>query len=112
MGMVAARNRVGIGDGGDRLQVLVCESVPDLFHALYLAMGWLALLAAKPLLAHVSAVGLRWLVAGGAMYTIGVVFYASRRIPYGHAVCHLFVIAGSLCHYFAVLYAVVPSTKA
>lgn len=80
--------------------------------ALYLAMGWLALIAAKPLLAHVSAVGLRWLVAGGAMYTIGVVFYASRRIPYSHAVWHLFVIAGSLCHYFAVLYAVVPSTKA
>ena len=78
---------------------------------LYLAMGWLAVVAIKPLLAHVSVVGLRWLLAGGIMYTIGVVFYASRRIPYSHAVWHLFVIAGSFYHYFAVLYAVVLPTK-
>jgi hemolysin III len=79
--------------------------------ALYLLMGWLVLIAAKPLVAHVSSAGLRWLVAGGIAYTAGVVFYASRRIPYSHAVWHLFVIAGSVCHYMAVLYAVVPSVS-
>ncbi len=79
--------------------------------ALYLAMGWLVLVAAKPLVAHVSVIGLRWLVAGGVLYTVGVVFYASRRVPYSHAVWHLFVMAGSVCHYLAVIYAVVPSRK-
>lgn len=79
--------------------------------ALYLAMGWLVLVAAKPLVAHVPAIGLRWLVAGGVLYTVGVVFYASRRVPYSHAVWHLFVMAGSVCHYLAVIYAVVPSRK-
>jgi hemolysin III len=73
----------------------------------YLAMGWLAVVAVKPFLTHVAAIGLRWLVAGGVMYTLGVVFYASRRIPYSHAVWHLFVLTGSVCHYLAVLYAVV-----
>ena len=79
--------------------------------AFYLAMGWLALAGAKPFVAHVSPLGLRWLVAGGVMYTVGVIFYASRRIPYSHAVWHLFVIAGSVFHYLAVLYAVVLSTS-
>jgi hemolysin III len=78
---------------------------------LYLVLGWLILVAARPLAAHVSAIGLRWLIAGGIMYTIGVVFYASRRIPYSHVVWHLLVMAGSVCHYLAVVYAVVLSTK-
>ena len=78
---------------------------------LYLAMGWLVVIAARPLVTHVSAVGLRWLVAGGVMYTVGVVFYASRKMPYGHAVWHVFVMAGSVCHYLAVLYAVILTTK-
>jgi hemolysin III len=78
---------------------------------LYLAMGWLIVIAARPLVTHVSAVGLRWLVASGVMYTVGVVFFASRKIPFGHAVWHIFVMAGSVCHYLAVLYAVVLPTK-
>ena len=78
---------------------------------LYLVMGWLVVVAAKPLLTHVSAVGLRWLIAGGVMYTVGVVFYASRKVPYNHAIWHVFVMVGSVCHYLAVLYAVVLSAK-
>ena len=78
---------------------------------LYLAMGWLVVVATKPLLTHVSAVGLRWLIAGGVMYTVGVVFYASRKVPYNHAIWHVFVMVGSFCHYLAVLYAVVLSAK-
>jgi hemolysin III len=71
---------------------------------IYVAMGWMAIVAIKPMLQHVPRAGLVWLVAGGLCYTGGVVFYATdRRLWYGHAVWHLFVAAGSLCHFFAVL---------
>ncbi|HUN61484.1 MAG TPA: hemolysin III family protein [Candidatus Sulfotelmatobacter sp.] len=74
--------------------------------AIYLAMGWLVIIAAKPVLAHVPTPTLLWLLAGGLFYTCGVVFYAWRRLPYSHAVWHLFVLAGSACHYCAILRAV------
>jgi hemolysin III len=71
--------------------------------AIYLAMGWLVIVAAKPVLAHVPTLTLLWLVAGGLFYTCGVIFYAWKRLPFGHAVWHLFVLAGSACHYCAIL---------
>lgn len=71
--------------------------------ALYLLMGWLVIVAAKPLLTHVPTPTLLWLLAGGVFYTSGVLFYAWKRLPYSHAVWHLFVLAGSVCHYCAVL---------
>jgi hemolysin III len=80
--------------------------------AIYLGMGWLALIAAKPLLQHVSLGGIELLIAGGLLYTIGIVFFATRRVPYHHAIWHGFVLAGSICHYFAVLYSVVLGTQA
>jgi hemolysin III len=70
--------------------------------ALYLAMGWTAVIAVKPMLAHVPPGGILWLVAGGLAYTSGVVFYAWGRLPYSHAVWHVFVLAGSVCHFIAV----------
>jgi hemolysin III len=79
--------------------------------AVYLAMGWLAIVAAKPLLQHVSTQGIVWLVAGGLMYTIGVAFFAAPRLRHGHAIWHVFVMAGSICHYVAVLLAVVLVAK-
>ena len=72
--------------------------------ALYLAMGWLVLIAAKPLWERVPGWGLFWLVAGGVAYTAGVGFYATDRLRYGHFVWHLFVLAGTACHFVAVLY--------
>ena len=77
---------------------------PRLSTAVYVAMGWLALIAAQPLLAHVGVAGLMWLLAGGLCYTAGVVFFAWERLRYGHMVWHLFVAAGSVCHFFAVLW--------
>ena len=72
--------------------------------ALYLAMGWLVMIAAKPLLVHVPGWGLFWLAAGGVAYTAGVGFYvASHRTRYAHLVWHLFVLAGTTCHFVAVL---------
>ena len=73
--------------------------------ALYLVMGWLALIAAKPMLASVATPGLVLLAAGGLCYTLGVAFFAlDSRLRYGHFVWHLFVIAGTTCHFFAVLF--------
>ncbi|HEY7406939.1 MAG TPA: hemolysin III family protein [Gemmatimonadaceae bacterium] len=77
---------------------------PRLSTAVYVAMGWLALIAVQPLLAHVGLAGLMWLLAGGLCYTAGVVFFAWERLRYGHMVWHLFVAAGSVCHFFAVLW--------
>ncbi len=69
----------------------------------YLLMGWLGVIAVKPLLDRVSPPGLLWLLAGGLAYTIGVIFYAWGRLRYGHAIWHLFVATGSVCHVVAVL---------
>ena len=70
---------------------------------LYLAMGWIAIIAAKPFWEHIPAPGLLWLLAGGALYSVGVLFFISNRIPYGHLVWHLFVMAGTACHVVAVM---------
>ncbi|HEY0780009.1 MAG TPA: hemolysin III family protein [Gemmatirosa sp.] len=76
---------------------------PRLSTWMYIGMGWLALVALKPLLERVSLAGVLWLVAGGVCYTAGVAFYATDwRVRYGHAVWHLFVAAGSACHVWAV----------
>jgi len=80
-------------------------SHPLLSTGLYLAMGWLVVIAAVPLLERVSTAGVGWLVAGGLAYTIGVLFYLTdARYKFGHFVWHLFVLAGTTCHFFAVLW--------
>jgi hemolysin III len=70
--------------------------------AMYVALGWLAVLAFRPMVEALPAATLAWLAAGGLAYTAGTVFYLSRRIPYAHAIWHLFVLAGSVCHFAAV----------
>jgi hemolysin III len=77
--------------------------------ALYIAMGWVGLIAIKPLVAAVPAAGLWLLFGGGVSYTFGVIFYRWRSLRYHHAVWHLFVLGGSVLQYFAVLYYVLPS---
>lgn len=78
---------------------------PFLSTSLYLAMGWLILFALEPLISTVPQEGIAWILAGGLFYTAGVVFYAtSSRIRFGHLVWHLFVMAGTACHYVAVMW--------
>lgn len=78
---------------------------PVLSTGLYLGMGWLVVVALKPLLVAVPPAGLAWLVAGGLAYTCGVVFYVTdARLRYGHMIWHGFVVGGTACHYFAVLW--------
>jgi hemolysin III len=71
----------------------------------YVVMGWISVVMLKPLVAQIGPAGFWWLLAGGLCYTGGIVFYATdHRVRYGHAVWHLFVLAGSTCHFFAVLW--------
>lgn len=77
--------------------------------AIYLAMGWLIVIAIVPLWHALSAAGLAWLFGGGLCYTAGAAFYSWRSLRFHHAIWHLFVVAGSLCHFFAVLWHVIPA---
>ena len=95
----------GIAALGITLKTLDKLSHPLLSTGLYLAMGWLVIIAAVPLLERVGAAGVVWLVAGGIAYTAGAVFYLTdARLKFGHFVWHLFVMAGTTCHYIAVLW--------
>ena len=86
---------------------------PRLSVVLYLAMGWLVLVAIGPLLERMPPAGLAWLVAGGLAYTGGVLFYALDRYRWCHFIWHLFVIAGTACHFVAVMgYAAAPTGQA
>jgi hemolysin III len=75
----------------------------------YLAQGWLAVVAVVPLVHSLGWHGLMWMGAGGVAYTLGIVFFALDRLRYFHALWHLFVLAGSVAHYFAILFYVVPA---
>jgi hemolysin III len=79
---------------------------------IYLGMGWLVIVAIKPLVAALPLGGLRLLIAGGLCYTGGAAFYLWKRLPYQHAIWHLCVMAGSACHWAAVFLYVVPRTTA
>lgn len=79
---------------------------------IYIAMGWCGVVAAKPLMAALAPGGLWLLLLGGLSYTGGVVFYVMKRLPYHHAIWHLFVLAGSVLHYFAILLYVIPGPVA
>jgi hemolysin III len=94
-GLTAVRVLLTVG-GGVRYRAL---SV-----LLYLGMGWLIVVAIRPLWLGMPLTGLLWLVAGGLAYTVGVAFFAAKRLRYGHFVWHLFVLAGTACHFIAVLF--------
>lgn len=75
----------------------------------YLFLGWLCVIAIKPILAVVPLGAIAWLVAGGLAYTAGTIFFACERIPHNHAIWHLFVLTGSICHFLAVAFYVMPA---
>lgn len=93
----------GLALAGVVLTVAGGVRYPKLTTGLYLAMGWLILIAVRPLWLRMPSEGLFWLFAGGIAYTVGVVFYAANRVRYSHFVWHLFVIAGTACHFITVL---------
>jgi hemolysin III len=99
----------GLAVAGVVFKLFFTGRFPRLSTAIYLAMGWLVIVAAVPMTTRFSPATLAWLVAGGLAYTAGTAFYVSRRIPYAHAIWHLFVLAGSVCHFAAVVTQVLPA---
>jgi hemolysin III len=98
----------GIALGGILFRVVFGTRYRGAAVASYVALGWLCVVAVKPILALVPAGALAWLAAGGVAYTSGVFFFASKRLRHGHAIWHLFVLTGSVCHYLAVVLYVLP----
>lgn len=93
------------------LKTLISHKANRLSTALYLAMGWLAIIAAKPLYDSLQTGGIVLLVAGGIAYTVGTWFFARDYRPFYHAIWHLFVLAGAACHFFAIILYVIPIHK-
>lgn len=75
---------------------------------IYIIMGWFMIIAIRPLLLNVPPGGLYFMLAGGLSYTVGAVFFVFQRIPFFHVIWHLFVLGGSICHFFAILFYIVP----
>jgi hemolysin III len=98
--------------GGMVFKSLMTHRLRFLAPALYIVLGWLIVVDIEGLLTMVPPKGVAWLLGGGLAYTFGILFYAVDRIPYNHAIWHLFVIAGSVCHYLAVFWYVIPLTVA
>ena len=98
----------GIALIGIILKIFFTGRFNGLSTALYLAMGWLIVIALKPLLAAMPLAGLYWFLAGGISYSLGTVFYSWKSLRYNHAVWHLFVLGGSVCHFFGVYFQILP----
>ncbi len=90
------------------LKITMLGRLANISTVVYLAMGWIVLVAIKPLLAVIELDGMLLLLYGGLAYSFGVIFYAWKKLRYNHAVWHIFVLAGSLCHFFAVFFYVIP----
>jgi hemolysin III len=98
----------GMAAAGITLRAAFGRRAKFLRLALYLAMGWLGIVAIRPLTESLGLAGMSLVVGGGLLYTAGVPFYAWRRLPYHHAIWHLFVLGGSALHFLAILWYVVP----
>lgn len=84
------------------LKIFAMRKLKWVSTVIYLLIGWIMIIAIKPLLACVSTTFLIWILIGGAAYSLGVIFYVSRKMPYNHAIWHLFVLIGSICHFIAM----------
>ena len=98
----------GLAVAGIALRAAVRRVPRGLFVALYLAMGWAVVVALRPLVTSVARGGVVLLVCGGIVYTVGIAFYLWRRLAYHHAIWHGFVLVGSVLHFFAILFYVIP----
>lgn len=96
--------------GGIILKVVYHPRFPKASTALYLVMGWMSLVAIGPMIERMPAAGVAWVVAGGLAYTVGVTFFLLDRLPYAHFVWHVFVLAGTSCHFVATLRYAVQDT--
>lgn len=95
----------GIALAGTCFKIFLTGKLEILSTLSYLAMGWMVVFIGQPILSGLSTEGLTWLIVGGGAYSLGVIFYVWQKIPYNHAIWHLFVLTGSISHYVAVCYA-------
>ena len=93
------------------MELMVKRRYKRLSIGLYLGLGWVVAIAVAPLVANVETGGLVLLLAGGLFYSLGVIFYVWKTLVYHHAIWHLFVLAGSACHFFAVFFYVIPDAS-
>lgn len=97
-----------IAIAGMIMELIVKRRYKRISIGLYLGLGWIVMIAIAPLMNSVEAGGLVLLLAGGLFYSLGVIFYVWKTLVYHHAIWHLFVLAGSSCHFFAIFYYVIP----
>jgi len=98
----------GLAIAGIVLKLFYTGRYNTLSTILYVVLGWVILIAIKPLSEALPTAGLIWLVAGGVSYSVGAVFFLLKRIPFNHAIFHVFVLCGSMCHFVAVYWYVLP----
>jgi hemolysin III len=89
------------------IRSIYLERFRKMMVAIYLIMGWMFVFAIKPVMNNMPSLSLLFLLLGGILYSAGVIFYAWRRLPFGHGIWHLFVLGGSVMHFFAVLYTLI-----
>ena len=102
----------GIALCGLVFELVIKKQVQWFSLTLYLGMGWLLVIAVKPLFGSLATGGLVLLLTGGLFYTFGTIFYVWKNLSYHHAIWHIFVIAGSTAHFFAIWFYVMPSPPA
>lgn len=99
----------GLGTVGAVVKIYTTHRLRFIGPLLYIALGWIVVIALKPLVAALPAGGMLLLFAGGVAYTVGVIFYLWDRLPFNHAIWHLFVLTGSACHFCAIFKYVIPN---
>jgi hemolysin III len=101
-----------IAIAGMIMELIVRKRYKRISLGLYLGLGWLVMIAIEPMMVHVAPGGLLLLLAGGLFYSLGVIFYVWETLVFHHVIWHLFVLAGSACHFFAVFLYVIPGGSA
>ena len=94
----------GMAIAGIISKFFIIDKLKYLSVVFYIAMGWLIVIALKPMIEMVPSNMIFWMVIGGLSYTFGVIFYAMKKMPYHHAVWHLFVLGGSVCHFLGIFF--------
>ena len=107
----ASSDRVGLAVAGVIVKSFAVGRYEVASALVYLLQGWLIVFAAQPLVHAIGWHGLAWMGAGGLAYTLGILFFALDRLRYFHALWHIFVLAGSIAHYFGILFYVVPARR-
>ena len=101
----------GVAITGITLKIFFTGRFEVLSTIMYVGMGWMAMFAIKPLMRDLAPEGLYWLLAGGLAYTVGAILYAIKSIHFNHAIFHVFVLAGSACHFMMIFFYVLPAAN-